>query len=163
VAFDETLTTHIALLVFEVEPDLFALDNSITFVASLLRVPTNSKTRRSEFGTQRVASVAELVSLDGPSSSTTQVVGILLLQRPGGENGFGLGWDIILPAGWSMVFWISLIYAGARAVGSSVAFCRTIVIRSWFIPVIEEGILVRSILLWTLFFRFLSFHHRVEY
>jgi ribonuclease P/MRP protein subunit POP1 len=54
----------------------------------------------------------------GPSSSTTQVVGILLVQRPGGENGFGLGWDIILPAGWSMVFWISLIYAGARAVGN---------------------------------------------
>lgn len=31
--------------------------------------------------------------------------------------GYGAGWDIILPAGWSMPFWISLVYRGARVGG----------------------------------------------
>jgi len=30
---------------------------------------------------------------------------------------FGSGWDIILPSGWSMAFWIALVYRGAKAVG----------------------------------------------
>jgi len=40
-------------------------------------------------------------------------------QQPGGGPGldFGSGWDIILPAGWSMAFWIALVYRGAKAVG----------------------------------------------
>lgn len=59
---------------------------------------------------------------------------VLLVQNPGhqsscrqhstrgqggGEAGldFGSGWDLILPAGWSMAFWIALIYRGAKAVG----------------------------------------------
>ena len=27
------------------------------------------------------------------------------------------GWDVILPAGWGMPFWLSFIYCGARAIG----------------------------------------------
>jgi len=43
-------------------------------------------------------------------------------QLHGGSGGgpgldFGAGWDIILPAGWSMAFWIALVYRGAKAVG----------------------------------------------
>ena len=41
------------------------------------------------------------------------------LQRPcsGAALDYGSGWDIILPAGWSMAFWIALVYRGAKAVG----------------------------------------------
>ena len=43
---------------------------------------------------------------------------ILVHQR--GENGtgtFGDGWDIIIPAGWGMPFWMNFVYRGARVVG----------------------------------------------
>ncbi|KXJ21203.1 ribonucleases P/MRP protein subunit POP1 [Exaiptasia diaphana] len=43
-------------------------------------------------------------------------VPILLIQQPG-QNGYGAGWDIILPAGWTMPFWIALVYRGARVGG----------------------------------------------
>ena len=59
---------------------------------------------------------------------------VLLVQQPGFQSSclqrsvrqpsgagpgldFGSGWDVILPAGWSMAFWIALIYRGAKAVG----------------------------------------------
>lgn len=53
---------------------------------------------------------------------------MILIQNPGYRGstndqqhkrvlGYGSGWDIILPAGWSMAFWIGLIYRGARAGG----------------------------------------------
>lgn len=43
---------------------------------------------------------------------------ILLVQNQGGlQRGFGSGWDIIVPANWGMAFWMSFIYAGARAIG----------------------------------------------
>lgn len=32
-------------------------------------------------------------------------------------TGYGAGWDIILPSGWTMPFWISLVYRGARVGG----------------------------------------------
>ena len=40
-------------------------------------------------------------------------------RRPGAGPGldFGCGWDVILPAGWSMAFWIALVYRGAKPVG----------------------------------------------
>lgn len=31
--------------------------------------------------------------------------------------GYGAGWDIILPTGWAMAFWIALVYRGARTGG----------------------------------------------
>jgi len=47
-------------------------------------------------------------------------VPILLVQRPqssswGGK--FGSGWHLIVPGGWAMAFWNSLVFAGARPVG----------------------------------------------
>ncbi|XP_074056573.1 ribonucleases P/MRP protein subunit POP1 [Macrotis lagotis] len=49
-------------------------------------------------------------------------VPILLIQQPGkvtGEDqlGWGSGWDILLPKGWGMAFWIPFIYRGARVGG----------------------------------------------
>ncbi|XP_068093814.1 ribonucleases P/MRP protein subunit POP1 [Hyperolius riggenbachi] len=47
---------------------------------------------------------------------------ILLIQQPGkvtGQDrpGWGSGWDICLPKGWGMAFWIPLIYRGVRVGG----------------------------------------------
>ena len=47
---------------------------------------------------------------------------ILLLQNPGctnnsGDPGYGSGWDIVIPQGWGMAFWLGLIYRGARSIG----------------------------------------------
>uniref|UniRef100_A0A8C3WUC3 POP1 homolog, ribonuclease P/MRP subunit n=1 Tax=Catagonus wagneri TaxID=51154 RepID=A0A8C3WUC3_9CETA len=55
----------------------------------------------------------------GPHESK---VPILLIQQPGkvtGDNqrGWGSGWDVLLPKGWGMAFWIPFIYRGARVGG----------------------------------------------
>lgn len=54
---------------------------------------------------------------------------LLLIQRPGQEElqdpatpehpvaSFESGWDVILPSGWAMGFWIALVYNGARVGG----------------------------------------------
>lgn len=48
---------------------------------------------------------------------------VLLIQNPGtnpthlNHGHYGSGWDLILPAGWSMAFWVTNIYHGARAGG----------------------------------------------
>lgn len=47
---------------------------------------------------------------------------ILLLQNPGstnssGDPGYGSGWDVVIPRGWGMAFWLGLIYRGARSIG----------------------------------------------
>lgn len=42
----------------------------------------------------------------------------ILMQR-GGYNGFATGWDLVVPAGWGMAFWASMMYSnGNRAVGT---------------------------------------------
>ncbi|KFW94109.1 Ribonucleases P/MRP protein subunit POP1, partial [Phalacrocorax carbo] len=55
----------------------------------------------------------------GPCESA---IPILLVQQPGkmaGEDrpGWGSGWDICLPKGWGMAFWIPFIYRGVRVGG----------------------------------------------
>ncbi|XP_054841114.1 ribonucleases P/MRP protein subunit POP1 [Eublepharis macularius] len=55
----------------------------------------------------------------GPQESK---IPILLVQQPGkiaGEDrpGWGSGWDIYLPKGWGMAFWLPFIYRGARVGG----------------------------------------------
>nr|XP_003479933.1 ribonucleases P/MRP protein subunit POP1 [Cavia porcellus] len=55
----------------------------------------------------------------GPRESS---IPILLIQQPGkatGEDrlGWGSGWDVLLPKGWGMAFWIPFIYRGARVGG----------------------------------------------
>ncbi|GAB0095699.1 Pop1 [Sergentomyia squamirostris] len=51
-----------------------------------------------------------------------QPLPVLLIQRPGVQTkykplGYSSGWDIILPAGYGMIMWMSLIMWGARAGG----------------------------------------------
>lgn len=52
-----------------------------------------------------------------------QPVPILLIQRPGSDStdnkrlGFGNGWDVIVPAGYGMSVWLSLIRCGAKSGG----------------------------------------------
>ena len=38
--------------------------------------------------------------------------------------GYGSGWDVILPSGWAMAFWIAFVYRGART--GALQECRTI-------------------------------------
>lgn len=42
-------------------------------------------------------------------------VPLLLLHQT--VNGVGVGWDILVPAGWGKHLWLSLVYHGARAIG----------------------------------------------
>lgn len=48
-------------------------------------------------------------------------VPFMLLQLDSGtQRGFGSGWDLIVPAGWGMAFWMSLMYSnGNRAIGQN--------------------------------------------
>ncbi|XP_027842404.2 ribonucleases P/MRP protein subunit POP1 [Aphis gossypii] len=59
------------------------------------------------------------IALDEHSMS---IIPILLIQRPGQYHpitrpGYGSGWDIILPAGWAMPFWLGLIMNGCQPGG----------------------------------------------
>ena len=45
-------------------------------------------------------------------------VPVLLIQQPGTPDGFGHGWDLIVPAGWGSSFWVNLVYNGARVGGA---------------------------------------------
>ncbi|KYQ92368.1 RNase P protein subunit [Tieghemostelium lacteum] len=43
---------------------------------------------------------------------------VMLIQRDGAlTRGYGSGWDIIIPSGWGMQFWLGLIYSGCWAIG----------------------------------------------
>ncbi|XP_070555586.1 ribonucleases P/MRP protein subunit POP1-like [Ptychodera flava] len=67
-----------------------------------------------------------------PCGRDDSVIPVLLLHNPGCQQndqenkasqytqnclGLGSGWDIVLPSGWGMAFWIALVYRGARAGG----------------------------------------------
>ncbi|XP_069477513.1 ribonucleases P/MRP protein subunit POP1 [Ambystoma mexicanum] len=52
---------------------------------------------------------------------------VLIIQQPGRvagdeRRGWGAGWDICLPKGWGMAFWMSFIYRGARIGGLKEGF-----------------------------------------
>ncbi|XP_061571759.1 ribonucleases P/MRP protein subunit POP1 [Cololabis saira] len=49
-------------------------------------------------------------------------VPILLVHQPGKQVGtemssWGAGWDLLLPKGWGMAFWVPLVYRGVRIAG----------------------------------------------
>ncbi|XP_018801055.1 PREDICTED: ribonucleases P/MRP protein subunit POP1 [Bactrocera latifrons] len=52
-----------------------------------------------------------------------QAVPVILIQRPGSQRpqykrlGYGCGWDVIIPAGYGMPIWLSLIMWGAKPGG----------------------------------------------
>ncbi|KAN0029403.1 hypothetical protein ACTA71_007530 [Dictyostelium dimigraforme] len=55
---------------------------------------------------------------DNNNNTTPSTPTIMLIQRDGGlTRGYGSGWDIIIPGGWGLAFWIPLIYAGAWSIG----------------------------------------------
>ena len=55
---------------------------------------------------------------DTDANTAVQRVPLLLVQRPATSvRRIDCGWDVLLPCGWAMAFWTSLVYAGARAVG----------------------------------------------
>uniref|UniRef100_A0A182JYR5 Uncharacterized protein n=1 Tax=Anopheles christyi TaxID=43041 RepID=A0A182JYR5_9DIPT len=57
------------------------------------------------------------------SEMALQPVPVLLLQTPGSQNadykrlGYGAGWDVIVPAGYGLAVWHSLVVWGAKPVG----------------------------------------------
>lgn len=50
---------------------------------------------------------------------TLQPVPLLLIQRPGSgqRSGFASGWDVVIPAGYGLSVWLSLIRCGAKSGG----------------------------------------------
>ncbi|XP_023667281.2 ribonucleases P/MRP protein subunit POP1 [Paramormyrops kingsleyae] len=51
---------------------------------------------------------------------------VLLVQQPGKQTGtemgsWGAGWDLLLPKGWGMAFWVPLVYRGVRVGGQQEA------------------------------------------
>ncbi|XP_046498593.1 ribonucleases P/MRP protein subunit POP1 isoform X2 [Equus quagga] len=72
----------------------------------------------------------------GPQESK---IPILLIQQPGkvtgdDRRGWGSGWDVLLPKGWGMAFWIPFIYRGARVGGLKEAIVHSQYKRSPHIP-----------------------------
>uniref|UniRef100_A0AAX7T262 Uncharacterized protein n=1 Tax=Astatotilapia calliptera TaxID=8154 RepID=A0AAX7T262_ASTCA len=65
------------------------------------------------------------VLVPGSRLSPTPLQGrvpILLVEQPGKQVGhemssWGAGWDLLLPKGWGMAFWIPLVYRGVRIGG----------------------------------------------
>ncbi|CAD0200886.1 unnamed protein product [Chrysodeixis includens] len=55
--------------------------------------------------------------------SALQSIPIVLVQRPGSQNseykkiGYGSGWDVIVPSGYALPFWLTFIMFGARSGG----------------------------------------------
>ena len=45
-------------------------------------------------------------------------VPVLLIQQNCSPDGFGCGWDLLVPADWGSSFWVSLVYNGARVGGT---------------------------------------------
>ncbi|XP_078071758.1 ribonucleases P/MRP protein subunit POP1 isoform X2 [Mustelus asterias] len=83
-------------------------------------IVTETKLTEQELNQMRSKLLVPGSRLDlGPQESK---VPILLVQQPGKmagqeHTGWGSGWDILIPKGWGMAFWIPLIYRGARAGG----------------------------------------------
>ncbi|KAM6457605.1 ribonucleases P/MRP protein subunit POP1 isoform 2-T2 [Liasis olivaceus] len=72
----------------------------------------------------------------GPQESK---IPILLVQQPGkmaGDDrlGWGSGWDIYLPKGWGMAFWLPFIYQGARVGGLQQALKYSLYKRTPHVP-----------------------------
>ena len=53
-----------------------------------------------------------------PLSPDEARIPVLLIQQGGTHDGFGSGWDLIVPAGWGTSFWVNLVYNGARVGGA---------------------------------------------
>ncbi|XP_059140261.1 ribonucleases P/MRP protein subunit POP1-like [Physella acuta] len=50
------------------------------------------------------------------------LIPVILMHRPGSittgaRAGYAGGWDLLVPSGWAMAFWVALVYRGARTGG----------------------------------------------
>ncbi|XP_024122987.1 ribonucleases P/MRP protein subunit POP1 [Oryzias melastigma] len=57
-------------------------------------------------------------------------VPVLLVHQPGKQVGtdmssWGAGWDLLLPKGWGMAFWVPLVYRGVRIAGLHMSLKRS--------------------------------------
>ena len=57
------------------------------------------------------------------TTSSDAVPVLLVAQRGRLRRGFASGWDLVVPAGTAMRFWLALVFAGGRAVGALILFC----------------------------------------
>lgn len=76
----------------------------------------NCKTKDSELNKMRSEYSLIQKQLDS-SIIEPNAIPILLCHQPGGERGFGSGWDVILPTGWGMPFWLAFQYRTSHAIG----------------------------------------------
>ncbi|CAH1264388.1 POP1 [Branchiostoma lanceolatum] len=84
----------------------------------MLQTPPGQNNRSGEEDT-------DVAGDDGSVAGDNRRVPILLVHQQGRTaqwgvtpaSALGTGWDVILPAGWAMVFWLGLQYRGARAGG----------------------------------------------
>ena len=85
---------------------------SIRDEVTLTKVPDHCiNAMRSKFLTPGV----EILPLDDEETR----IPVMLIHQDGEdeEGAFGDGWDILLPAGWGMSFWMNFVYRGAKVVG----------------------------------------------
>ncbi|MEE6463466.1 hypothetical protein FKM82_005919 [Ascaphus truei] len=78
---------------------------------------TGNKTSEQEINILRSELLVPGSQLDLGSNESK--IPVLLIQQPGKVTGmerpgWGSGWDVCLPKGWGMAFWIPLIYRGVR-------------------------------------------------
>ncbi|CAL8286971.1 unnamed protein product [Merluccius merluccius] len=74
---------------------------------------------------QEINRMRRAVLVPGSRLSPTPLqsrVPVLLVQQPGKQVGqemssWGAGWDLLLPKGWGMAFWVPLVYRGVRIGG----------------------------------------------
>ncbi|XP_057256509.1 ribonucleases P/MRP protein subunit POP1 isoform X1 [Pezoporus wallicus] len=94
--------------------------HSFIWDQSICKNVTENKISEQDLNHMRAQLLVPGSHLDlGPCESK---IPILLVQQPGkmaGEDrpGWGSGWDIYLPKGWGMAFWIPFIYRGVRVGG----------------------------------------------
>lgn len=84
---------------------------------------TVTSTKKSDFEINQLKSKHLVPGSELMLGEEESRIPVLLIQNPGtnpsahSHSHYGNGWDLILPAGWSMAFWVASIYHGARAGG----------------------------------------------
>ncbi|KAM4706292.1 ribonucleases P/MRP protein subunit POP1 [Rhinophrynus dorsalis] len=93
---------------------------SIIWTSDIRSKATENKISEQELNRLRSELLVPGSRLDLGNSESK--IPLLLIQQPGRctgteQLGWGSGWDICLPKGWGMAFWIPLIYRGVRVGG----------------------------------------------
>ncbi|XP_062583770.1 ribonucleases P/MRP protein subunit POP1-like [Saccostrea cucullata] len=84
---------------------------------------TVTSTKKSDFEINQLKSEHVVPGTELILGDEESRIPVLLIQNQGvdpkdrNHSHYGSGWDLILPAGWSMAFWVASVYHGARAGG----------------------------------------------